>query len=117
MHERTLADHWQPPPEAGGRVHYTLQHARQSPLNDRLRRRAAVLAFMVIFGVSSAPDVLASGGRGPAALWSGWLLVLAFLFALTILAMRRRSKAEQRGIRLLDLVEPERGPASPASEG
>lgn len=116
-HERTPTDNEHSPPEASGRVCYTLGHARQNPFDDRLRRRAAVLAVMAISAAFSAPGILASGDPGHAVLWSGLLLVLASLFVLTLLAMRRRSKAERRGIRLLDPVEPERSPLFPATGG
>ncbi|GAA0602289.1 hypothetical protein GCM10009416_45190 [Craurococcus roseus] len=113
---RALADHGQPPPEAGGQACCTLGHARQGSLNDRLRCRAAVLALTTIFAASSAPGVLASDYVRPAAPWTSILVPLPLLAA-TLLAIRRRSKAGPRGIRLLDPVGTERGSASPATGG
>jgi hypothetical protein len=118
-HERTLTDQKDLPsddlPDARAQV-WVLSHAHQNPLNDRLRRRAAVLVFMVISMAASAPKIF-SGGFGPTVLWSGVMLVPVLLLGATLLTMRRRAKAGFRSIRRREPVTPRRGLESPATEG
>lgn len=104
------------PRDASGPVHH-FERARPDAFSDRSRVRACILAFIMIMAASPAPGILASGDEGSALVWSGLLTVLALLLSATLLTMRRRSQARQRGVRLLGPAEPEGGPASPATGG